>query len=161
MSLETVLAIAAERAIDFRPGDIIFLRTGFTRAWEAATAGDKTAMMAKKPFEYVGVESTLAVVQFLWDSCIAAIAGDCPGFEAWPPAGAVVDGGGAGRDGVMEKGMHQTLISGIGMPIGEMFDLEDLAAECERQGRWTFFVTSMPLNLRGGVASPPNATAIF
>lgn len=47
------------------------------------------------------------------------------------------------------------------MPIGEMWNLEGLAAECERQQRWTFFLTSSPLNLPGGVASPPNALAIF
>jgi hypothetical protein len=48
-----------------------------------------------------------------------------------------------------------------GMPIGEMWDLEALAAECEKQQRWTFFLTSAPLNVTGGVASPPNALAIF
>jgi hypothetical protein len=48
-----------------------------------------------------------------------------------------------------------------GMPIGEMWDLEGLAAECERQKRWSFFLTSSPLNTTGGVASPPNAIAVF
>ena len=43
------------------------------------------------------------------------------------------------------------------MPIGELWDLEKLAEECKKRGRWTFFLTSSPLNLRGGVASPPNA----
>ncbi len=47
------------------------------------------------------------------------------------------------------------------MPIGEMWDVEGLAAECARQKRWTFFLTSAPLNLPGGAASPPNAIAIF
>jgi len=36
-----------------------------------------------------------------------------------------------------------------------------LAEECERRGRWSFFVTSAPLRVPGGVASPPNAIAIF
>ena len=48
-----------------------------------------------------------------------------------------------------------------GMPIGEMWDLEELAEECKRQKRWSFFVTSSPLNVTGGVASPPNAIAVF
>jgi len=47
------------------------------------------------------------------------------------------------------------------MPIGEMFDLERLAEECEKRGRWSFFVTSAPLRVPGGIASPPNAIAIF
>lgn len=154
--LTTFRAIATSCGINFQPGDIVFLRTGFTRAWEGASLAGKKAVMGKSPFEYVGMESTTSVVQFLWDTQIAAVAGDCPGFEAWPPGAA--DRGG---DGELVAGMHPTLLSGIGMPIGEMFDLEALADECEKQKRWTFFVTSMPLNLRGGVASPPNATAVF
>ena len=43
----------------------------------------------------------------------------------------------------------------------EMFDVEALAAECARQKRWSFFFTSAPLNLPGGVASPPNAVCVF
>lgn len=44
---------------------------------------------------------------------------------------------------------------------GEMFDLEELAETCQKLDRWTFFVTSVPLNMPGGVSSPPNAMAIF
>jgi hypothetical protein len=47
------------------------------------------------------------------------------------------------------------------MPIGEMWDLERLAEECEKHQRWSFFLTSAPLNTKGGVASPPNAIAVF
>ena len=47
-----------------------------------------------------------------------------------------------------------------GMPIGEMFQLDELAAACATDGRYEFFLTSAPLNKRGGVASPPNALAI-
>lgn len=42
-----------------------------------------------------------------------------------------------------------------------MFDLEGLAQLCKRLDRYTFFFTSMPLNMPGGVSSPPNAQAIF
>jgi hypothetical protein len=47
------------------------------------------------------------------------------------------------------------------MPIGEYFDLEGLSEECERLGRRSFFFSSMPLNLVGGVGSPPGAMAFF
>ena len=47
------------------------------------------------------------------------------------------------------------------MPIGELWDLEGLAAECELQKRWSFFLSSAPLNVPGGIASPPNVLAIF
>jgi hypothetical protein len=44
---------------------------------------------------------------------------------------------------------------------GELFDLEELSKICKKQGRYSFFLTSMPLNMPGGVSSPPNAIAIF
>jgi hypothetical protein len=42
-----------------------------------------------------------------------------------------------------------------------MFDLEALSKVCAELKRYSFFVTSMPLNMPGGVSSPPNAMAIF
>jgi len=45
--------------------------------------------------------------------------------------------------------------------LGEMWNLEDLSEECARQGRYSFFLTSMPLNIPGGVAGPANVLAIF
>ncbi|KAF2000730.1 putative cyclase [Amniculicola lignicola CBS 123094] len=146
VSLKHAKQMAQECKFEFQAGDIIFLRTGFTDAFEQATLDQKKSIMSKSPFQYPGFESTFDVLGFLWDTKIAAVAGDCPGFEAWPPS---------------EQAMHQILLAGFGMPIGEMFALDELAAECERQKRWTFFVTSEPLNVKGGVASPPNALAIM
>jgi hypothetical protein len=42
-----------------------------------------------------------------------------------------------------------------------MFDLEALSKTCAELKRYSFFITSMPLNMPGGVSSPPNAMAIF
>lgn len=39
------------------------------------------------------------------------------------------------------------MLAGWGMPIGELFDLEKLAAQCEKTGRYSFFVTSEPVNV--------------
>lgn len=55
--------------------------------------------------------------------------------------------------------MSQQLL--MGMCQGEMFDLEALAEACKKHNRWSFFVASVPLNMPGGVSSPPNAMAIF
>ncbi|KAE8352331.1 hypothetical protein BDV28DRAFT_135293 [Aspergillus coremiiformis] len=50
---------------------------------------------------------------------------------------------------------------GWGVPIGAMFDLEELAETSKKPGRWTFFISSSPLNCAHGVSSPPNCMAIF
>jgi len=57
--------------------------------------------------------------------------------------------------------MHDYLLAGWGCPIGEMWDLEKLAEECEKENKWSFFLTSSTLNVQGGIASPPNAIACF
>lgn len=57
--------------------------------------------------------------------------------------------------------LHEVFLAGWGMPIGELFDLRQLATECAKIKKWTFFFTSMVLNIPGGIASPPNAQAIL
>lgn len=77
------------------------------------------------------------------------MASDTVAYEAWPSK--------------KEWGvsMHEVLLSGWGLPIGECFDLEELGRTCERLGRWSFCFVSQPLNVPGGVASPANAVAVF
>jgi hypothetical protein len=58
-------------------------------------------------------------------------------------------------------GLHDHFLSFWGMPLEELWDLEALAAEYEKQQRWSFFLTSAPLNTPRGIASPPNALAVF
>lgn len=47
------------------------------------------------------------------------------------------------------------------MPIGELFDLEALAALAEKNQRWTFFLTASPLNIDGGASTLANTLAIM
>ena len=63
--------------------------------------------------------------------------------------------------GIHGMALHELMLGGWGMPIGEMFMLDKLAEECRKQKRFSFFVSSMPLHIENGVASPPNAMAIF
>jgi hypothetical protein len=44
--------------------------------------------------------------------------------------------------------LHEVLLAGWGCPIGELFDLEALAEECQKQSRWSFFLTSEVCNVR-------------
>lgn len=57
--------------------------------------------------------------------------------------------------------LHPIMLAGWGTPLGELFDLDILANLCAKNGRWSFFFTSSPLNYEGAVASPPNAIAIL
>jgi hypothetical protein len=86
---------------------------------------------------------------YLWDHHIAAVAADNPALEAWPPR---AETGGF---------LHERLIPLLGMPIGELWQLGQLAEACLTEGRYEFFLTSAPLNVPGGVGSPPNALAML
>jgi hypothetical protein len=90
----------------------------------------------------------------LWDLGLAAVAGDQPAMEVFPP-------GTGGETSDDEHGfMHFHLLARLGLPIGELFDLDALAEACAADGRYDFMFTSAPLRLKHGVASPPNALAI-
>ncbi len=151
--LSHLQCLIAEQNIVFHPGDILFLRTGFTAAFNGLGDIEQEALAARTTADFLGVESTEAMLKFLWDAQFAAVAGDCPSFESSPVRG------GSSEDTMWC--LHEWLLAGWGMPIGEMFDLEGLSEMCRRKGRWSFFLCSVPLKVPGGVASPLNAVAIF
>lgn len=146
--------VIADQNVSFRRGDILFIRTGFTAAYNALSPTEKLALSKRSSADFAGIEPTEEILQWLWETQLAAVAGDAPAFERSPV--------GRGKDkDVPPVVLHQWLLGGWGMPIGEMFDLEDLAEHCRECGRWSFFLSSVPLKVPGGVASPPNAVAIF
>ena len=141
-----LLAAAGDQGVQFETGDILLVRTGFTAWYESLTA-EARAALAKGPHTFAGVAQGHETLRFLWDNHFAAVGGDAPSFEAWPPTPGM-------------QALHPTLLPLWGMPIGEMFNLEALAADCARDGVYEFLLTSEPLNKLGGVATPANALAI-
>lgn len=57
--------------------------------------------------------------------------------------------------------LHLYLLVLFGMPIGELWDLKALSQKCKELNRYSFVLTSAPLNVAGSVASPPNSLALF
>lgn len=146
--LDDVYAIAEECGIEFRKGDIFFLRVGLPQTWDAMTNDQKRAYRQQTDPKHSGLEQSERVLRFIWDNHFSAVASDSVGFEVFPPL-------------KPEFNLHHYILAGWGLPIGEMFDLEQLARICQKVGRWTFFVSSSPLNCSRGVSSPPNCMAIF
>lgn len=79
------------------------------------------------------------------------MAADIPALEMWPPAWSL------GPDG----SLHYSAIALLGLAIGELFDLDELAEHCAVEGTYEVSFTSMPMRVVGGVASPANALAIL
>ena len=140
ISLEHLKQIVQEKNIQIRSGDILFIRSGFTAAYNnLSTDQQKSLSERPNPSAFIGVEPTTEVLRWLWENQFAAVAGDTVAFEQAPLRG---------PHSSMEGMLHQWLLAGWGMPIGELFDLEKLAEHCERIGRWSFFLTSVPLKVR-------------
>ncbi|KAJ9136896.1 Major facilitator superfamily transporter [Pleurostoma richardsiae] len=158
--LEHIEQMVREQNVSFQSGDILVLRVGFTAVYNTLDAAGQVALAQRPTPDFLGVEPTAAMLRWLWESGFAAVVSDSPSFEQAPVEGLWTSK--ELEDRVKDGGLlHQVLIGGWGMPIGEMFDLENLAETCQRLGRWTFFISSVPLKVPGGVASPPNAVAIF
>ena len=138
ISLEHLQAVIEEHNIEIRRGDIVFFRTGFTKAYNELDKAARKAMPSRPEPDFAGVEATEALLRWLWKLQPAAVAGDAPSFERSPIAGAHAD---------PNFRLHEWLLAGWGMPIGEMFDLEALSRHCKEIRRYTFFVASMPLKV--------------
>lgn len=136
-----------------RTGDILVIRSGYLAQYATMTPNKRKELddfyETTKPCN-IGVEAGEEILNFLWEKQLAAVAGDSRSFESWPCP-----------EEKKKWHLHQWLLAGWGMPIGELWDLEALSAICDRLGRWSFFLTSAPMNVPGGVASPSNALAFF
>jgi len=147
VTAEKLQACIKSQNVTLREGDILLIRTGFIAGYQELTEEAKMSWSFESPTRWVGLETSIATLRWLWDSGVSACAGDAPGFERLPLAST--------------PHLHEVILSGWGMPIGEMFDLEGISEHCLKQGRYTFFLTSMPMNVTGGVGSTPNVMAIF
>jgi kynurenine formamidase len=144
-SADDVRACLKAQGVSLQPGDVLLLRLGWLARFRAAkTVDERHDVFAA--WKYSGLSGEEDMWEFLWDSRVAAIATDTVTVEVWPI-----------RDG--RPSMHLA-IARLGLTIGEMFDFEALAEDCAQERRYTCFFTSKPLNVRGGVGSPPNAMAI-
>lgn len=147
--LRQLLDVAKAQRVEFRSGDILLIRTGWLAAFQALSKEQQIALPQRSVRASCGVEASLEAIQWHWDNEFTAVASDTVAYEAWPstkPTGV---------------SMHEVFLSGWGMPIGESFQLETLAARCKERKKWTFFFVSVPLNIPQGIASPPSAVAII
>ena len=145
------LELARRQAgVEFAPGDIILLHTGFA-AWYAVQPSRVKFRLHGNPAT-PGIEHSEAVCEYLWNSHAAAIAADNFAVEVFPADY---------RPAAHPFGfLHHVLIGQFGMALGELWWLDDLARDCAADGVYEMFLVSAPLNAPGGIGSPANAVAI-
>lgn len=138
-------AAARSQGVRFEPGDILVFRTGWRSKF--LSDGDRVEFMAAEP----GL--ALSSIPWLHDKQVAAACSDNWAIEALGPNF-------SGEDPNAIFPVHMVLIRDMGVTLGEMLDLEELAEDCAGDGRWDFLFVAPPLKLSRGVGSPINPLAV-
>ena len=151
-SVSDLEAALLAQGSSLRFGDIVCVRTGWIEKYLTIDEALRRELAARlvDPFGYTcaGLAGSEDISRFLWNSGAAAVTCDNPAVEAVP-----VDR--------VAGSLHLRLIPCLGFAIGELFDFAALAAACQRERRYEFLFTSVPLNVAGAVGSPANAVAIL
>lgn len=121
-------------------GDVLLIRTGYMHrcradGW-AGYSGDAPGL-------------GMTTLEWLHDHRVAAVATDTYAVEAKPYQ---VAG--------LASPFHVVAIVYMGLLLGEIFDLDALAADCAADGRYEFFFVGAALPVTGAVGSPVSPYAI-
>ena len=138
-------AALAEQRVDLLAGDVLLVRTGqLGRIAESRDWASFTEANGHLPHEPgIGTDC----LPWLQERGVAAIASDNWAVEHLT--------GGDGRLPV-----HEVAIVHMGLPLGEIFQLDALASACAADGHYDFLLAAGPLPVRGGVGGPVNPLAI-
>ena len=129
--------------VEVKPGDFVIVRTGQMErcledgTWDGYAGGDAPG----------GAFETL---DWIHKKQIAGIASDTWGFEVRP----------CETDENINQPWHWIAIPILGLTIGEIWYLKDLADECAEDGAYEFLFVAPALPITGAVGSPVNPLAI-
>jgi len=133
---------AVKQGVEVRSGDVLLIRTGDMGArrsragWDGFSAGDAPGL-------------SLLTAPWLHEKQVAAIATDTWGAEVRPNE----------LPGVFQP-LHLIMLVSMGLLVGEIWDLDTLAADCAQDGQYEFLFSGPPLVIPGAVGSPVNPQAI-
>ena len=142
ISADDLRACLTAQGTAVETGDVLLVRTGYLTWYRSLDRAGREAHAASPQTPGLAGGDVPGV---LWDLHVSAIASDNPAVEVIPP----------GR-----PFLHTMLLPLLGLPLGELWDLDALADDCAAVATYDAFFTSAPLNMPGGVATPPNAIAI-
>ncbi|MEU4160851.1 cyclase family protein [Actinoplanes sp. NPDC026670] len=136
-----LLAAEDRQSVRVESGDALCVRTGWHRWY---LDGDRDHYMAE-------AEAGLGLDTLRWlrERDVAAVALDNWAVEVYPSpiSGAYAP-------------FHQVAIRDLGLTLGEMFDFEDLAADCAQDNIWEFCLCAPGLKVTGSVGTPITPIAL-
>jgi kynurenine formamidase len=135
-------ATAAAQKVDVRRGDIVLVRTGHMSRYL-----DKGDWRHFDLDDFPGV--SVHTAPWMHAKQIAAVASDNYAVEVRPselPS--------------FRNPFHVCAIPNMGLTLGEIFNLEELAVDCAADGRYAFLLVAPPLPVVRGVGTPINPYAL-
>jgi kynurenine formamidase len=131
----------AERqaGVSVERGDILLVRTG---QMEWLRRGDKRRFSDPSPG--IGI----AAIEYLHDKEVAAVATDTLVFEVWPS-----------EDPAALLPVHMIDLRDLGLVQGQLWNLDELAADCAADGVHECLLAATPLPLTHAVGGPVAPTA--
>jgi kynurenine formamidase len=155
--------VAAAQGVALGIGDIVCVRVAWM-SWYRALDPDARAALAEQSHTFQGLAIPglgpgPALAEWCWDHGVAALAVDNPTVEPFPPSVGWGEGG-VTAPFTPDDMAHVRVMTMLGIPFGEFFDLDALADDCATDGVYEFLFTSAPLGIPGGIGSPPNALAM-
>ena len=83
ISVKTLEDVAKYQGTEFKFGDILIVRTGFTEDLQPVTADEQERMLGTN--KACGVKGCRETAKWVWNHHFAAVASDALGFEVLPP----------------------------------------------------------------------------
>jgi len=136
-------ACATAQGVEVRSGDYLLIRTGHMEAkwsagsWDGYPGGDAPGF-------------SFETLDFVKDTQLAALASDTWGCEVRPNES---------EQGINQP-WHWITIPIMGMTMGEIFNLKELADDCEQDKVYEFLFVAPAIPITGAVGSPVNPLAI-
>jgi len=133
---------AAEQGVEIKTGDFVIVRTGQQEAclakgdWGTYAGGDAPGMAFETCY-------------WIKEKDIAGICSDTWGCEVRP-----------NETTEANQPWHWVVIPAIGITMGEIFFLKELAEDCAEDKVYEFFFCAPPMHIPGGCGSPINPQAI-
>jgi kynurenine formamidase len=132
-----------KKGVTMATGDIVLVRTGHIQRFTIEQ--DRAAFNGAQP----GLDPSCA--EWVHEHSLAAVCADNLGVEILGPQIMRTE---------VPLAFHMYCLRDMGCPLGEMFNLDALAADCAQDGRYTFLLSAPPIPFTNAVGSPVNPLAL-
>ncbi|OCB11953.1 metal-dependent hydrolase [Mycolicibacterium porcinum] len=143
ISLDDLLAAAEAQGTQIEPRDVLIIRTGWIGSYYRGSADE-----FYRDWNEPGLVYSRELVEWFQRMEIPNLVTDTIANElSFYPGG-------------LQLPLHCALMRNLGVTFTELCKLDDLAAACAADRRWTFLYTAAPLKICGASGAPVNPVVI-